>query len=55
MAGERHGVNARAAFDTGTSLIVCPTEAAEAINKQIGAEPEGDLCYVDCDKYQEPS
>lgn len=51
MSGEKHGGNARVAFDTGTSLIVCPTEAAEAINKQINAKATfGGIYYVDCDK-----
>lgn len=40
---------ARAAIDTGTSLIICPNEAAETINKQIGAEPIfGGLYKVNC-------
>lgn len=41
----------RAVLDTGTSLIVCPTEFATAINKELGAELSfGGIHYVDCGK-----
>ena len=53
MGGERYGGAARVAFDTGTSVIVCPTEAAEAINKQINAKPIfGGIYHVDCDRWK---
>lgn len=39
----------RAAIDTGTSLIACPTEIADAINERIGAKKSFRGMYtVDC-------
>lgn len=44
---ENHG----AAIDTGTSLIVLPTQLAEILNSEIGAEKSWSGQYtVDCDK-----
>jgi len=40
-----------AAIDTGTSLIVCPTDIAEMLNAQIGAKKSWNGQYmVDCSK-----
>jgi len=43
--------NTGAAIDTGTSLIACPTDVAEMINAQIGAEKSWTGQYtVPCEK-----
>lgn len=43
--------NTGAAIDTGTSLIVMPTDVAEILNKEIGAEKSWNGQYtVDCNK-----
>lgn len=42
-------MDARAAIDTGTSLIACPTEVADAINEAIGAKKSfRGIFTVDC-------
>jgi len=50
--GDKHlGQKARAAIDTGTSLIAIPSEIADAINLSIGAEKGFHGVYtVDCHK-----
>ena len=50
--GDKHlGQRARAAIDTGTSLIAVPSEIADAINQSIGAEKGFQGIYtVDCSK-----
>ena len=41
---------ARAAIDTGTSLIAVPSEISTAINEGIGAKKDSEGIYtVDCD------
>lgn len=38
IGDQKQNLSGRAAIDTGTSLIACPTEISEQINAQIGAQ-----------------
>lgn len=50
LGGKKLGQKARAAIDTGTSLIAVPSEISDAINESIGAKRGFRGIYtVDCD------
>lgn len=53
LGDKKLGQKARAAIDTGTSLLAVPTEVADAINESIGAKRGFRGAYtIDCDRVE---